>query len=1201
VPGGTASFDRETRVIGNTLADRYRIDSEIGRGAMGVVYRAHDATLDRDVAVKVMSAHAPDEDTLTRWRHEAQAAARLQHPNIVAVFDAGVSNGTPFIVMEMIDGQPVDPGREWDLREVVDLGRQLCAALGHAHANGIVHRDLKPENVLVKRAAATATIKLTDLGVARLSHSTRLTQEGTLIGTAAYFAPEQALGIPADGRADLYALGVLLYQLVAGRLPFESDDPLAVISQHLHAPVVPPSVYCKDLPTDLERIIVRCLAKDREQRWPDAAALEAALASVQLDVTHAPAAPLEPSEGRLDGLARGRMIGRTAELTQLRDLWMQAVRGRSHMALVSGEPGVGKTRLAREVMVLAGLQGATVLQGGCYEFEATTPYLPWVEGLRQWVKEQPAEVLSAVLGDTAPELARLAPEIVSKLGSQPAPAAVGEQQERMRLFDALARFLQSLSARRGLLVFLDDLHWADHGTLQLLHYVLRHLRDDRLLVLGCYREVELDRAHPLSAALVEWNRERIATRIPLTRLPLGDTERMLATMFSQERVSSDFAAAIHRETEGNPFFVEEVVKSLIENGQIYRENNRWQRRDVEELTIPQSIKAAIGRRLSRLSEACTTVLHTAAALGKVFEFGTLAAVSDAGEDALLDALDEATEAQLVRAESGERFAFTHDKIREVLHEELNPIRQRRLHQKIAETLERLYAHEMDDYVQELAYHYAQSSNLEKGYDFSLAAAAQARRVFAHEEVLDHLERARDCAEALEDTTRLMKVERRLADVHDARGETTLAAEHGERALALATEPRERAAIRSQLGGIYVTTADPRGREHLERALVELDPASQKLELANATMALGRYEHLRGHHHAAMEVLERARGMFGTDEDPDMMMMILSYLSGAYQHDAQYEKSIEFARQAIEIGERYERPAGVAGGWEFVAEDNFLLGRFAEASHAAELDRSIGQRVGAMARVAWANFASTNIHRMSGDLDAAVRSGRDCVDLARQLGEERLEILGSAALARALTDRGDLDEALELARATFERAQRTRQTYPLVDTAVSLGAARIRRGDLAEGVAFIRGAEKHFEGTDSRGVLMGWLANASILFAEAGENALARQVVEKARAIHVEDLSPMFGWLVRIGEARAASAEPGAAPALWDPVIAGCESLGMRLWQGRALAARGALRAAAGDEAGARVDRGRAAELLEACGARLDLDGVRAALGMAQRD
>ncbi len=249
-------------VIGVTLQNRYHLDAELGRGGMGVVYRARDTLLDREVAVKVLSTTTLGSEGRARLLREARAAAQLDHPNIVAVYDAGESDGSPFIVMQLVKGRSLHERRPQSINEIVSIAGQVCAALELAHARGIIHRDLKPENILI---AADGTVKLMDFGLAR-STTSRISTEGVIVGTVFYLAPEQALGQAIDGRADLYALGVVLYELVTGRLPFTADEPLAVITQHLHAPVAPPRDLRADLPPALDALIVQLLSKQPENR-----------------------------------------------------------------------------------------------------------------------------------------------------------------------------------------------------------------------------------------------------------------------------------------------------------------------------------------------------------------------------------------------------------------------------------------------------------------------------------------------------------------------------------------------------------------------------------------------------------------------------------------------------------------------------------------------------------------------------------------------------------------------------------------------------------------------------------------------------------------------------------------------------------------------------------------------------------------------
>src|SRR5436190_11575510 len=439
----TKIMSRDVRRIttGDILRNRYRLDAQIGRGGMGVVYRATDLQLMREVAVKVISEDSST-DARERLLREARAAAALNHPNIIAVYDVGEEYGLPFFVMELVHGAHLSSGQRLDLPRVVEVASQICAALEHAHMNQIVHRDLKPDNVLI--SAASQAVKLGDLGLALPGYGSRISRAGLIVGTPSYMAPEQALGHKVDARTDLYALGVLLYELTTGRLPFTGNDPLAVVSQHVHAPVVPPRMLRPALPRSIETVILRLLEKNPDARF--ASAKETALALRQ--ALESPESTEEPEAAAavasLDALSRGRLVGRAAELDEARLLWRRALEGNGHALLLSGEPGAGKTRLAREITIQAAVDRAVVMTGGCYEYEATTPYLPFVEAFRRLVREQKDDAaLRALLGDAAPQIAKLAPEIETRLGPFPARAELPPHEERLLFFDAVSQVLST--------------------------------------------------------------------------------------------------------------------------------------------------------------------------------------------------------------------------------------------------------------------------------------------------------------------------------------------------------------------------------------------------------------------------------------------------------------------------------------------------------------------------------------------------------------------------------------------------------------------------------------------------------------------------------------------------------------------------------------------------------------------------------------
>ena len=1034
---------------GTVLRERYRLETELGRGGMGIVFRATDLELMREVAVKVLPSASSSPDARQRLLREARAAAALNHPHIVSVHDVGEANGMPFFVMELVLGPRLSQAPPADLSRIVEIGCQICAALEHAHTNKIVHRDLKPDNVLLSNATASSSVKLADLGLALPAYGARISRAGIIVGTANYMAPEQALGQTIDGRADLYALGVLLYELTTGRLPFYGDDPLTVVSQHVHAPVVPPRVLRSDLPASLEAVILRLLAKDPDQRFASAAETLVALRQSLSDKDVSASAGSVGSVAILDALSRGRLVGRANELAEARELWQRAREGRGHAVLLSGEPGSGKTRLAREITIQAAVDGALVLSGGCYEFEATTPYLPFVEAFRRWVREQhDDDALRADLGDAAMQIAKLAPEIETRLGPFAERPGLAPHEERLLFFDAVASVFAALAKKQALLFYADDLHWADRSTLWLLSHLLRQLRTERVLIVGAYRETELDRAHPLAKSLVDWNRERLITRIVLRRFDKGETGAQLGALLG-ESVSNDFADAVHHETEGNPFFVEEVLKALIEKGSVRRESGHWQRCDVTELHIPQSVKEAIGHRLDRVTKECNEILRIGAVLGKTFSFEELTAAAQQDEDTMLDALDQAVGAQLISAGDGDSFTFTHDKIREVLYEELNPIRRRRLHQHAAEGLE-LNRGRVS--VEKLAHHYIQAGDHQRGLIYAKEAAAEAERVFAFEEAIAAYERARDCAETLGLTDEQLAQEEAIGKAYLLHGEMIPAGEHFERALELASDPSVRARLQCQAASSLVATGDQRGVDYVREALQVLDPVANPLETANALSIEGRFHHLAGRHKKAIELLLRAAELVAPTVAGDnvssfaapMISQVYAYTAGAHQHYGLFADADEWARRALRFGEKHNVPFAQAIGFEFLGEDAVHSGAFEAGLENATREREIAEKLHSRERRAWTHLVMSQCSFSLGRFDEAEVEFVEGIALAQSIGEHRVVSLLKPNYAVLQATTGRLDEALETASENLEHSGATGLLYSRFEALRCLAAVRFIR-------------------------------------------------------------------------------------------------------------------------------------------------------------
>ncbi|MEW6186347.1 MAG: protein kinase, partial [Thermodesulfobacteriota bacterium] len=516
---------------------RYQVKKFLGEGGKKKVFLAHDTVLDRDVAFALIKTEKLDQASRQRIRREAQAMGRLgDHPNIVGIFDMGEEQGQPYVVLPLMPGGDVEgliekaPERRLPIEKAISISKSICRGLEYAHGKGIIHRDLKPGNVWL---SADGTARIGDFGLALAVELSRLTQEGMMVGTYYYMPPEQAMGGEVTTKADLYSLGAMLYEMVTGRPPFTGDDSVAIIGQHINTPPVSPSWHRPDLPPPLAALIMRLLEKDPNKRPTSAIevlkALEAIESGKAEKVTSQEAETLAENP-----LYRRVFVGREPELRQLQSAFDAAASGQGSLTMVVGEPGIGKTALTEQLATYAALRGGQALVGHCYEEGSLSlPYLAFIEAMRFYVANRDVTELKKELGQGAPDVARIVSEVRERLSIQPVPKE-NPEEEKYRLMQAVTELLGNAAVNKPLVIVLEDLHDADRGTLEMLGHVARNLGNKRLLLLGTYRDIEVDRTHPLSSSLADLRRLPNFNRVLLRGLNADEVRRMLASIAGQE-------------------------------------------------------------------------------------------------------------------------------------------------------------------------------------------------------------------------------------------------------------------------------------------------------------------------------------------------------------------------------------------------------------------------------------------------------------------------------------------------------------------------------------------------------------------------------------------------------------------------------------------------------------------------------------------
>jgi predicted ATPase/tRNA A-37 threonylcarbamoyl transferase component Bud32 len=747
--------------------DGYEVESLLGHGGMGIVYKARQKSLDRFVALKFLREGCErDAKWLARFRREARTASALNHPNVCTIYDIGECAGRVFLSMELVEGQTLDAliVRRPPLDELARWLAQAARALAAAHAAGVIHRDIKPANLMVRD---DGIVKVLDFGLARRISASEVRRStasdmgmdlNKLVGTPLYMSPEQVQAEHVDSATDIFSLGLVFYELATGQHPFFAHSQFGILHAILAHPVLPPRRINPEIPAAMDALVQHMLAKDSRLR-PTAVEVDTILTRLIAKISP------EPARHPVDRVRR-LTVGRRKESADMLAGFQAAAAGRGLLLCVTGEPGLGKTTLVERVLEELGASGQkfTVARGCCSErLAGAEAYLPFFEALDSLIQGDEGASMAQAMKRLAPTwYSQLAPLTADYAAADSMPAKEASQERGKR---ELAVFLEAVSRQQPLVMFLDDVHWADPSSVDLLAYLGKRCSEWRVLLVLTYRPSDLLRSeHPFAWVKLELQGRGVCREIALPFLSRDDLAQYLTLAFAGHQFPDEFTDVLHARTEGNPLFAVDLCRYLRDCGAIVQEQDRWELvRNVPHLQqeLPESVRGMIERKIEQLGSADRKLLLAASVQGPEFDSAVVAQVLQREAAEVEERLDvlERVHYLVQRIRDHEypdgaltvRYRFVHVLYQNALYAELQPTRKAAWSAATAQALLGHYGDKSRDLAAELAMLFEAARDRDRAAEYCLVAAENAALRFAHHEAVALARRGLDLLQSLPDS------------------------------------------------------------------------------------------------------------------------------------------------------------------------------------------------------------------------------------------------------------------------------------------------------------------------------------------------------------------------------------------------------------------------------------------------------------------
>jgi Nif-specific regulatory protein len=1114
------------------LPPRYQVRAILKETPSTCVYRVFDVSDQRDEAIKILRHELSEPQQLLRFKTEFSTLASLDHESIIKVFDYGLlPNAYPYFTMEYFAGKKISEyfdGHSWSA--LYDVILQIASALHHIHHLGIIHLDLKPSNILVDDAGHA---KIMDFGVAIES---RQVLDRQIRGSLHYMPPEVLKQDRVDSRADLYALGMTLYETVTGALPGYGRPAIEVIRMHLDEDVRPPSSINPRIPAELEQIIMKLLEKDPRQRFASAAALLQEVAS---------AAGKKVGAGELL-LSRGELfaaplIGRRAEVAQLRALIAEARDGRGNGVIIAGAEGMGKSRIVRDANLRAQLDGARVFCGRC-PINRKTAYAPFFEIFQQMV-------LAVNPGaDVSAELRRLLRPTAPSGSSDETPRASGKYQLYNRIVQAVQDMYGFLSAGASegesnaspLILVIDDVQWADPSTTELFSFLVGEAKQNRLLVIGTLTiDPATEGPSEHGTNLAAWERRAREGAFPIMRVealnePL--VREHLQSLLGEENISDELVRWTLWESAGSPLTIRRVVDYLIAHAYLYWTPAGWvaDMDRIGTLRIPGGAGSILMEKVEALAPELRAVLEAAAVFGESSGVDLLTSVAGgSAEDAFVALRGVVSLGLLDESNDGKTITFPQIHLREAIYNAMTERRRTELHHRIAAVLETALTAGATHMLGEVAYHYARANDQTKGVRYSVEAGDLAMRTIAHEGATEFYRSALELMDlAGAEEAKKAEVREKLADAY-YRSSDHRAAMQAYQFLLKSIQARSKddapnadlARVMKKIGKVLAKRGEQEAaqsyyqnaidqfeklgrwddvaellnriawmhrerddyaaaRASSERALALLDPTEPTVVFGYVMNTLGCLEFNLGNWQAAREILIEALKVADKVGSEQLSKVVTTNIGNALWKLGDWISALQYYKMNLALSEAEGDLWDLITAYNNIGIIEFSRGNFQVAVEFFEKSVRIDEKIGAVENEALARENLAEALEMLGRWNDALVQYNRC--LALQGFDETRASRSSVyiPLARLMGKKGDIAKAMSYAQKALSAAERARDEDLIAEASYVLANIEDERENYGE-------AERHLARTLSifashqttQGLSRAHTAAASIAFTQ----------------------------------------------------------------------------------------------------------------------